>query len=103
MSPAADIAQSCPHAWRRVLDAVESALEMEAEARIPWLRTSSGLAHAEMRVAEEMLSHVERIANQLGHELHRGWCAIGSVETLDALHVTEHLLRDAHLGVRKTR
>ncbi|MBU3727809.1 MAG: serine/threonine protein kinase [Phycisphaerales bacterium] len=61
MNPTADIAQDSPVAWRRVMDAVEAALEIAADARIHWMRASSGLAPAEMRMAEEMLAHAERI------------------------------------------
>ena len=61
MNPSADIAHNSPIAWRRVMDAVESALDMAADARIAWMRTSSGLAPAEIEVAEAMLVHAERI------------------------------------------
>lgn len=48
-------------AWRRAMEAVEAALERAAEARLAWIRESSGLSLTEVAIAEELLAHCERI------------------------------------------
>lgn len=48
-------------AWRRAMEAVEAALERAADARLAWIRESSGLSVPEVAIAEELLGHCARI------------------------------------------